>query len=92
MVSHKLVGFLSVVALLVVFEFINLLVHPFLEKFTHHSPVLMLFALVSIAAILVPMHHRIEKWATIKLVEKNKKIRLQAAKNTIEQLEGQADK
>jgi len=41
--------------------FVNLLVHPFLEKITHHTPVLMLIAMVSVAALLVPMHHRLEK-------------------------------
>jgi cell wall assembly regulator SMI1 len=47
----------------------------------------MLLALVCIAALLVPLHHKIEKWTTAKLVEKNKQIRLAAAKKTIEQLE-----
>jgi hypothetical protein len=76
-----------VISLLLVFEFLNLLLHPFLEIVTHHSPILMLLALVCIAALLVPLHHRLEKWATTKLVEKNKKIRLAAAKKTIEQLD-----
>lgn len=83
----KMIEFLGVIALLIVFEFLNLLLHPFLERVTHHSPVLMLLALVCIAALLVPLHHRIEKWATAKLVEKNKKIRLASAKKTIEELE-----
>jgi hypothetical protein len=86
-VSHKLVSFLSILLLLVLFEFVNLLVHPFLESVTHDSPVLMLLALVLIAALLVPLHHRLEKWATAKLVEKNKQVRLRAAKRTIKQLE-----
>ncbi len=85
--NTKLIQFLGVVALLVVFEFLNLLLHPFLERITHHSPVLMLLALVCIAALLVPLHHKLEKWATNKLVEKNKQIRLAAAKKTIEELE-----
>ena len=85
--NTKMIEFLGVLALLIVFEFLNLLLHPFLERVTNHSPVLMLLALVCIAALLVPLHHRIEKWATAKLVEKNKKIRLAAAKKTIEQLE-----
>jgi tetratricopeptide (TPR) repeat protein len=89
--NTKLIIFLGVIALLMVFEFLNLLLHPFLEKITHHIPVLMLLALVSIAAILVPLHHRIEKWATQKLVEKNKKIRLAAAKKTIARLEGERE-
>ncbi len=85
--NTKMIGFFGVIALLLVFEFLNLLLHPFLERVTNHSPILMLLALVCIAALLVPMHHKIEKWATHKLVEKNKKIRLAAAKKTIEELE-----
>ncbi len=85
--NTKMIEFLGVVALLIVFEFLNLLLHPFLEKVTHHSPVLMLLALVCIAALLVPLHHKSEKWATSKLVEKNKQIRLAAAKKTIHQLD-----
>ena len=81
-----MIEFLGVVALLIVFEFINLLLHPFLEGITHHSPVLMLLALVCIAALLAPLHHKTENWATHKLVEKNKLMRLAAAKKTIEQL------
>ena len=87
LVSHKVVEFLSVIVLLVVFEFINLLIHPWLEKITHHSPVLMLLGLVAIAALIVPLHHRLENWTTKKLVEKNKAIRLAQAKKTIEELE-----
>lgn len=84
--STRLIEFFGVVALLIVFEFFNLLLHPFLERITHHSPILMLLALVCIASLLVPLHHRIEKWATAKMVEKNKKIRLAAARKTIEEL------
>jgi tetratricopeptide (TPR) repeat protein len=85
--NTKMIEFFGVVALLIVFEFLNLLLHPFLERVTHHSPVLMLLALVCIAALLVPLHHKVEHWATAKLVEKNKKIRLASAKKTIEELE-----
>ena len=87
--NTKMIEFFGVIALLIVFEFLNLLLHPFLERITHHSPVLMLLALVCIAALLVPLHHKVEKWATAKLVEKNKKIRLASAKKTIKELEKQ---
>ena len=86
--NTKLIEYFGVVALLIIFEFLNLLLHPFLEKITHHNPLLMLLSLVSIAALLVPMHHKIEKWATSKLIEKNKRIRLAAARKTIQQLDG----
>jgi amino acid permease len=85
--NTKLIEFFGVIALLIVFEFLNLLLHPFLERITNHSPLLMLLALVCIAALLVPLHHKVEKWATAKLVEKNKKIRLAAARKTIEELD-----
>ncbi|MBK7433037.1 MAG: hypothetical protein IPI66_03465 [Chitinophagaceae bacterium] len=86
--NTRLIEFFGVVALLIVFEFLNLLLHPFLVRITHHSPILMLLSLVGIASLLVPLHHKIEKWTTARLVEKNKQIRLAAAKKTIEQLEG----
>jgi hypothetical protein len=85
--NTKLIRFLGVVALLLVFEFLNLLLHPFLDRITDHSPLQMLLALVCIAALLVPLHHKLEKWATHKLVEKNKQVRLAMAKKTIEELE-----
>lgn len=85
--NARVIEFLGIIALLIVFEFINLLLHPFLERITHHSPLLMLLALVSIAAFLVPIHHKTEKLATAKLIEKNKQIRLAAAKKTIQKLE-----
>ncbi len=87
--NTKLIEFFGVIALLIVFEFLNLLLHPFLESKTHHSPLLMLLALVCIAALLVPLHHKAEKWSTNKLVEKNKAIRLANAKKTIKKLEGE---
>lgn len=86
-VRTGLIKFLGIVALLLVFEFINLLAHPYLEKITSDSPFLMLLILVCIAALLIPAHHRLEKWVTKKLIEKNKRIRLAAAKKTIETLE-----
>src|SRR5690606_20752279 len=85
--STKLIEFFGVMALLVVFEFLNLLLHPFLERVTDHTPILMLLALVFIAALLIPLHHRLEKWTIKILVEKNKAVRLANAKKTIEQLE-----
>lgn len=86
-ISTNIIQFMGTVAMLLVFEFVYLLLHPYLETITHHSPVLMLIALVSIAALLVPLHHKAEKWAVTRLVVKNKEIRLAAAKKTIEELD-----
>jgi len=89
--DEKLISFFAVLGLLVVFEFINLLIHPWLAHFTNESPVLMLFALVLIAALLIPLHHRWEHWIKEKMVEKNKAIRLAAAKKTLEKLEKKSE-
>ncbi|MBL0007083.1 MAG: hypothetical protein IPP25_07825 [Saprospiraceae bacterium] len=77
--------------MLMVFEFLNLVLHPFLGNITNHTPALMLLGLVCIAGLLVPLHHKLEKWATEKLVEKNKRVRLEMARKTIEKLGGEVD-
>jgi tetratricopeptide (TPR) repeat protein len=86
--NQRVIKFLGILSLLIVFEFLNLLLHPYLGAMTHHQPVFMLIAMVCIAAMLVPLHHKVEHFMTHKLVDKNKRIRLEAAKRTIQQLEG----
>ena len=83
----RLIKFLGILALLLVFEFINILAHSYLEELTNHSQILVLLLLVGIAALLIPLHHRLEKWAITKVIEKNKTVRLADAKRTIEKLE-----
>ena len=86
-VRQKFIEFLSILGLLALFEFLNLFMHPYLAHATNDSPLLMLAIMVMIAALLIPAHHKLEKWITKIMVEKNKKIRLEAAKNTIANLE-----
>jgi len=86
-VKTKFIEFFGVLGLLAVFEFINLFIHPYLAHVTNDSPVLMLGVLIAIGALLIPFHHKLEKWITKIMVEKNKKIRLDAAKKTIASLE-----
>ncbi len=88
-VKEKFIKFFGIVGLLAVFEFINLYIHPYLDKWTNHSPFWMLAILICIGALLVPLHHKLEKWITNIMVEKNKKIRLAAARKTIANLEGE---
>src|SRR5205085_1431954 len=38
-VTEKWISFFGILGLLIVFEFINLLIHPFLENILQHSPV-----------------------------------------------------
>jgi len=85
--SAKLISFLSVVALLIVFEFLNLLLSPIIGDLTNNTPIFMLLALVCVAALLAPLHQRIQKWAGKRLVEKNNEARLAQAKKVVEELE-----
>ncbi|MGZ3955256.1 MAG: tetratricopeptide repeat protein [Flavisolibacter sp.] len=90
-VNEKWIEFLGVLGLLVVFEFINLLIHPYVSAATNDSPIFMLVILVVVAALLIPLHHRLERWIKEKMVEKNRKIRLEAARKTIEKLEKKSE-
>jgi tetratricopeptide (TPR) repeat protein len=79
-VRSRTVEFLGVLSLLFLFEFIVLFIHPYLGHWTHESPVWMLLTLVTIAAILVPLHDRMEKWMKEKLTAKPKeKLRAETA-------------
>ena len=51
---------LGTLSLLFLYEFIVLLIHPLIEKWTHHNLILMLLILVGVGFFLVPMHHYFE--------------------------------
>ena len=63
----KLMGILS---LLILFEYLTLLLHPYVLELTHHKPVFEIMVFVAIAAILIPTHHRIEHWLIERLTKK----------------------
>lgn len=69
--NPRLLDNLATISLLLVFEFISLLIHPFLENITHHNPVLMLLGLVLISSILVPLHHKLTDFFKHKLIHKH---------------------
>jgi tetratricopeptide (TPR) repeat protein len=72
-IKPRAVEFIGILFLLFVFEFITLFSHPFIGKWTHESPILMLLIFVAVASILVPLHHRSEKWLQKQLVlQRNK--------------------
>ena len=68
----KTARFLGLIGLLLIFEFINLLTHPWIERITHHNPFLILLILVLLASVLVPAHHALEEKIKNKLVKKRK--------------------
>lgn len=63
-VSRKLINFFGIISLLLLFEYITLLLHPIVVEITHHTPLLEILIFVCIAALMVPAHHKIEKWFT----------------------------
>lgn len=52
---------------MILFEYLTLLLHPYVAEITHHTPVYELIIFVCIAALLIPTHHRIEHWLIEKL-------------------------
>jgi tetratricopeptide (TPR) repeat protein len=69
-VNPKIIRFLGLLGLLLLFEFISLFLHPYISALTHHTPVFMLLILVVIASLLVPMHHKLQQWVKEKLARK----------------------
>ncbi len=58
---------MGLLALLMLFEFIAMVIHPYIEEWTHDIPVLMLLVLVAVASLLVPLHHKLEHWVKEKV-------------------------
>jgi uncharacterized membrane protein len=82
---------IRIIGLLITFEFINLLVHPYLAHFTHDSPFLILLCMVMIAALLVPIHHYLDGKVTHQLVEKNKRLKIAAARMLLEKYDHETE-
>jgi hypothetical protein len=71
-VRSRTVEFLGVLSLLFLFEFILLLIHPYIGRWTHESQIWMILILVAIATILVPLHHKMESWMKEKLTARRR--------------------
>jgi hypothetical protein len=70
-VHKRLVEFMGIVSVLLFFEYITLLLHPYIAEKSHHSPIIEIVIFVAIAAIITPAHHRIQHWLLKKLAEYN---------------------
>ncbi|MBL7731015.1 MAG: hypothetical protein JNM88_07540 [Chitinophagaceae bacterium] len=66
-VHPKVVRLLGVISLLFLFEYLTLLLHPVVADFTHHTPIYEILVFVGIAALVVPLHHKLEHWMIHKL-------------------------
>lgn len=67
-VHIKLIRLLGVLSLLFLFEYLTLLLHPTVARLTHHTPIFEILIFVGMAAILIPLHHRLEHWLIHKLI------------------------
>ncbi|MEO6733503.1 MAG: tetratricopeptide repeat protein [Ferruginibacter sp.] len=70
-VNKKMIEFSGILSILLLFEYITLLLHPFIAEKSHHSPLIEIVIFVAIAAIITPSHHKIEHWLINKLTELN---------------------
>ncbi len=71
-VHVRIINFAGILSLLILFEYLTLLLHPQVEKLTHHTPILELLIFVGIASLLIPAHHHLEKWLIEKLTQKKR--------------------
>ena len=72
----RVVKVLGILSLLFLFEYLTLLLHPFVTQMTNHKPIYELLVYVTIAGILIPIHHRIEHWMIEKLVHNKQLLKL----------------
>jgi hypothetical protein len=59
--------------LMLSFEFVTYLLHPFIVIITWHIPALVVLGSVVVAAGLLPFHHRLEHWVEKEMGGKRKK-------------------
>ena len=78
-VHIKLIRLLGVLSLLFLFEYLTLLLHPTVARLIHHTPIFEILIFVAMAAVLIPLHHRLEHWLIHKLIHHRHG---QQAKNT----------
>lgn len=69
----KLIRFLGILSLIILFEYLTLLLHPIVVEITHHTPFFEMLIFVTIASLLIPAHHKVEHWLIEKLTSKNRK-------------------
>jgi tetratricopeptide (TPR) repeat protein len=73
-VHVRVIRFLGIISLLIFFEYLTLLLHPYVADLTGHTPIYELLIFVCIAAILIRTHHRIEDWFVSKLIHSRQRL------------------
>lgn len=88
-IHSRIIKFLGVLSLLMLFEYLLLLLHPRVLEFTHHTPIYEMMIFVAVASILVPAHHRLEHWVIERLTRR--KIMIAEKKQEQEKLKKQEE-
>ncbi len=70
-VPSRIIRFLGIISLLILFEYLTLFLHPFVVELTNNTPILEMLIFVSIAAFIIPLHHRLEVWLIKRLTSTN---------------------
>ncbi len=53
---------LGIVGILLLFEFLSLLISPFMSKLTNNIPALVMLGSILVATSLAPVHRQLTKW------------------------------
>jgi hypothetical protein len=72
-VNRRALKFLGLAGLIFVFEFISQFVHPYIGNFTKHEPLLVFVASVCLAALLIPVHEKLQNWVKNVLAKRKRK-------------------
>jgi tetratricopeptide (TPR) repeat protein len=81
----RVLEYIGIVGLLVLFEFITVFIHPYLEKVTNHTPIYILLISVGVALLLAPLDHRLTDWVKVKLAKKRGKSHSRKTRSTQKQ-------
>jgi hypothetical protein len=69
-VRPSVLKIISSAALIVLFDFIQLLLHQPIGKITHHDLLYTFLLSLALGAIIIPVHHKVEHWVKKKLEER----------------------
>ncbi len=70
-VHKRVIELAGIISVLLFFEYITLLLHPFVKEMTHHNAFYEIIIFVCIAAIITPAHHRFQQWLITRLTRMN---------------------
>lgn len=72
--NARLLEVLISMVLLLLFEFLAMVTHSIVGSLTDHSPLFMIIPLVLVAALMMPLHHKLIHWSKERLIRKGKKV------------------